>query len=138
MSQNESAEKLSMDNALGMEDRTPDENLLYIRQVGDYKITPLSFGQLAIVMPYASKLVEVIKPQLPASLDQLSPQLVIEILMRNLGELIPIIAIYVNAPEEEIKNLPAEIGVRLAFEIWVANARTFMDFFVLGSQLGPR
>ena len=121
----------------GDQERSGDDVLMDIRKVGKYLIRPLSFGKLALIMPLIAAVGEQFKDRLP-SMEDLTPQAITLSLMMNLEALIPIIAVYVDEPEETIRALPAEEGVQLAFAIWVANAKTFMDFFVIGSQVAPR
>ena len=94
----------------------------------------MSFGKLAQLTPLIAVVAEDIKKQLPA-LDNFTAPILLDIIMRNLGILTPIIAAYVDDTEENIKNLPADVGVQLAFTIWSANAKIFLDFFIRGSQL---
>lgn len=121
----------------GTEERSGDDVLLDIKQVAGYVIRPLSFGKLAIIMPRIAQVGEQLNSRLP-SFEDLTPRAISTAIMMNLDALIPIIAMCVDEPEEKIRELPAQQGVQLAFAIWVANAKTFMDFFVIGSQVAPR
>lgn len=121
----------------GTEERSGDDVLLDIRQVAGYTIRPLSFGKLAVIMPLVAQVGEKFKDRLPA-FEDLTPQAISIAIMLNIESLIPIIAAYVDEPVEKIRELPAQQGVELAFAIYVANAKTFMDFFVIGSQVAPR
>ena len=121
----------------GTEERSGDDVLLDVRRVGKYTLRPLSFGKLAIIMPQIAAVGERFKSRLP-SFEELSPQSITLAIMMNLDALIPIMATYVDATEEEIRNLSAQEGTELAFNMWVMNAKTFMDFFVIGSQVAPR
>ena len=121
----------------GTEERSGDDVLLDIRKVAGYTIRPLSFGKLAIIMPLIASVGEKFKTRLPA-FEDLSPQSITIAIMMNLEALIPTMAAYVDAPEEDIRNLSAQQGTELAFAMWVMNAKTFMDFFVIGSQVAPR
>jgi hypothetical protein len=114
---------------------TPDENLLYLQKIDKYTISPMSFGKFATLMPKISEVAEEIKTTLPTTVEELTPRNIVMTIMINIDKFIPLVAAYVDAPEEEIRALDAQTGVQLAFAIWAANAKTILDFFVLGSRV---
>lgn len=116
------------------EELKPDEALLFSVKVGEYTITPMSFGLLSQLTPMIADVSADISKQIPP-LEEITSVVILDIIMRNLSKLMPIIAAYVNEPIAKIEALPAETGVQLAFTIWSANAKIFLDFFIKGSQL---
>ena len=115
--------------------RTADEALLHIQKVDKYTITPISFGKMALVAPKLHELVDKIAALSPE--DNLGTAGVIQIGFTLFPDFIPVIALVLDVPQEEIEALPAATGMQLLTAIWAANATVFFDFFQIAASVTP-
>lgn len=111
--------------------RTPDEELLNVVKVGKFTITPMSFGQMALVTPALSPFIDEIITQFPSKTFNTVD--VLRCVMVMLPKLTPILALALNITEEEVKQLPADEATQLIVALVSVNQGILMNFFTLAS-----
>ena len=108
-----------------------DKDIFSVEQIGKFRVKPLSFGKLTLIAPDLIPLVDKIQTVMPhiATTDMLSLKDVFKLALMLLPDLVPIMAKILDVSEDEIKELPADEGVKLAVTIWSMNKDIFINFF---------
>jgi len=117
------------------EARTADEAMLHVQQIGKYKVTPLSFGKMAAISQPLSKLVKRVAEVNPDNDYSVSGMLETGLVL--MPELLPIMAIMLDATEEELQALDSTTGITLLTALITTNINIFLDFFRLAASLSP-
>ncbi len=110
------------------------DNLMFTEtEVAGYTIKSLSYGELTKITPELVGLFDKVQQLLSGGTGTMQDAL--KIIFVLLPDLTPVIAKVCNTTEQEIADLPATQGVKLASAIWQVNQEIIKDFFGIAGSL---
>lgn len=112
-----------------------NDHFLNFVEIDKYTVKKLSFGNFTKIVPHLMTLKNALVNSATKDLAHMTQYDVMLLLAENVSLYTPIVAKCVGVSEEEINELPGDVGVKLAFAVWDLNSETFLNFFALGSQM---